>query len=120
MFTIKKTVTVAGSHSLDLPYESKCKNLHGHNWKITVTVSSQDLDSQGMVVDFSIIKELVNRLDHANLNDIVEPSTAECIAEWLAQTIQSELNLIGRGNNEPQVEAVEVEESEGSWACYTP
>ena len=36
VYSIKKTFEVAGSHKLTLSYESKCQNLHGHNWIITV------------------------------------------------------------------------------------
>lgn len=62
---------VSGAHYLHLDYESKCTNLHGHNWIITVTVQSEEVDHNGMVVDFSKIKEIVNRFDHALINDVM-------------------------------------------------
>ena len=34
MYTVKKRIEVSASHSLKLSYESKCQNLHGHNWII--------------------------------------------------------------------------------------
>ena len=36
MFTVVKRMEVSASHSLKLSYQSKCENLHGHNWIVTV------------------------------------------------------------------------------------
>ena len=49
MYTVVKRIEVSGSHVLNLPYESKCSNLHGHNWIIDVTLQSETLDENGMV-----------------------------------------------------------------------
>ena len=40
MYYIKKTIEISSSHRLNLSYESKCQNLHGHNWIITIYVKS--------------------------------------------------------------------------------
>jgi len=58
------------SHCLDLPYESKCKNMHGHTYKIEVELEG-GLDDNGMVMDFVKLKELVNSisLDHSTINE---------------------------------------------------
>ncbi len=62
---------ISASHSLKLSYRSKCENLHGHNWIITVYCRSEVLNEDGMVVDFTHIKETVmGRLDHQNLNEV--------------------------------------------------
>ena len=53
---IKATAAV---HPDDLDYESKCENLHGHNYKITIFCRSDKLDSNGMVVDFTLMKKLL-------------------------------------------------------------
>lgn len=75
---------ISASHSLKLSYRSKCENLHGHNWIITVYCRSEVLNEDGMVVDFTHIKETVmGRLDHQNLNEVVSLNpTAENIARW--------------------------------------
>jgi 6-pyruvoyltetrahydropterin/6-carboxytetrahydropterin synthase len=107
MYTVTKRLEVSGAHSLDLPYDSKCKNLHGHNWIIVVTCRRVELDDYGMVIDFIKIKEIVSQLDHANINEIlgeVNP-TAENIACWLCNKI-------------PYCVRVEVQESEGNIAIY--
>ena len=59
MYTVIKRMEISASHSLTLPYPSKCENLHGHNWIITVYCRSKELNEYGMVVDFSQIKEVV-------------------------------------------------------------
>ena len=57
MYYVSKRMEVAGSHHLDLPYESKCSNLHGHNWIITVHCKSEKLTDYGMIVDFALVKK---------------------------------------------------------------
>lgn len=107
MFTVIKRMEVSASHSLKLSYRSKCEQLHGHNWIITVHCRSEQLNEDGMVVDFSQIKETVmSRLDHRNLNDVLPFNpTAEHIAQWICNEI-------------PTCFKVEVRESEGNTAIY--
>ena len=66
MFTVIKRLEISASHKLVLPYRSKCASLHGHNWIITVYCRSARLNADGMVVDFTRIKEVVmeNSLYH--------------------------------------------------------
>ena len=107
MFIVKKRMEIAGAHRLNLNYQSKCANLHGHNWIVTVWCKSQTLDSNGMVIDFTHIKrEVQERLDHKFLNDVVEFNpTAENIAKWVCEQI-------------PHCYRVSVQESEGNVATY--
>ena len=64
MFTVTKRMEISGAHFLRLNYESKCTSMHGHNWIVTVTVQNDKLDENGMVVDFTKIKDIVNLFDH--------------------------------------------------------
>lgn len=107
MYYISKRMEVAGSHRLTLDYESKCTNLHGHNWIITVFCKSKELNSNGMVCDFSKIKnDIHGKLDHQNLNDVLPFNpTAENIAKWICDQI-------------PECYKVTVQESEGNTATY--
>ena len=107
MYYVQKRMEIAGSHRLTLDYESKCSNLHGHNWIVTVFCKSKELDKNGMVCDFTIIKKAVHdKLDHSNLNDILPFNpTAENIAKWICGQI-------------PQCYKVTVQESEGNIATY--
>ena len=45
MYTVIKRMEVSAAHSLKLSYRSKCENLHGHNWIITVYCRSKELNS---------------------------------------------------------------------------
>ena len=107
MYTVIKRMEISASHSLKLSYRSKCENLHGHNWIITVYCRSEVLNEDGMVVDFTHIKETVmGRLDHRNLNEVVSFNpTAENIARWVCEQI-------------PTCFKVEVRESEGNTVIY--
>jgi len=107
MFTVIKRMEISASHKLVLPYRSKCASLHGHNWIITVYCRSSRLNSEGMVVDFTRIKEVVTeKLDHQNLNEVLPFNpTAENIARWVCKQI-------------PQCYKVEVQESEGNIVIY--
>lgn len=89
MFYIKKRLEVAGAHKLTLDYESKCQNLHGHNWIIEVECKSEKLNQNGMLVDFTHIKKAIHeRLDHQYINDIVDFNpTAENIAKWVVENV---------------------------------
>lgn len=107
MYYISKRMEIAGAHKLNLTYESKCKNLHGHNWVVTVYCKSKELNGEGMIIDFKHIKEKIsNKLDHQYINDIVDFNpTAENMAHWICQQI-------------PNCYKVSVQESEGNIAIY--
>lgn len=114
-YKVTKRLEVAGAHKLDLPYRSKCSNLHGHNWIIKVTMESEELTEYGMVMDFTHIKRLIHDpLDHSNLNDIFDFNpTAENIAYWIHKQLTGEFDGIN-----VVCTKVEVEESPNNTAIY--
>ena len=88
MYYLQKTIEISSAHKLNLPYESRCTNVHGHNWIVTVFCKSKELNNEGMIIDFTEIKKIVDNLDHKNLNDILPFSpTAENIAKFLVSNI---------------------------------
>lgn len=107
MYYIKKRMEIAGCHRLELSYESKCSRMHGHNWIITVYCRTANLDENGMVADFTHIKQKVHgQLDHSNLNEQLPFNpTAENIARWVADQINGCF-------------MVSVQESEGNSVLY--
>lgn len=80
---VSKEFTFDSAHFLT-KYHGKCENLHGHTYRLRVTVSGP-VNEEGMVVDFKELKALVkerviDRYDHQNLNDFFENPTAELVA----------------------------------------
>ena len=107
MYYIQKRLEIAACHRLDLSYESKCANLHGHNWHITVYCKAKGLNGDGMVVDFKHVKQRIHDyLDHGFLNELLPFNpTAENIAKWIVDTV-------------PHCYRADVEESDNNVATY--
>lgn len=121
MYLVQKRMEIAYSHRLNLPYESKCKNLHGHNGIVTVYCKAKELDPcTGMVIDFTEIKKLIHdRLDHGNINDIlpgINP-TAENMAKWICDTINETIFPQNRFSS-CICYKVTFQESDGNIATY--
>ena len=107
MYYVSKKMEIAACHKLNLSYESKCANLHGHNWVITVYCKTKELNADGMVMDFKHIKQKVHGyLDHGNLNQLLPFNpTAENIAKWIVSQFS-------------ECYKAKVQESEGNIAVY--
>ncbi|MDR3592370.1 MAG: 6-carboxytetrahydropterin synthase QueD [Negativicutes bacterium] len=121
MYELTTIVDFEAAHRL-ADYPGKCCRLHGHNWKVEVTVAGEELDQLGMLIDFRVLKQEVNKvietLDHYYLNEIepfrtVNP-TAENIARYVYQELKSHL-VVSRG---VAVTLVKVWESPHSAAVY--
>ena len=108
MYYIKKRLEVSASHKLKLSYESKCQNLHGHNWIIYVYCKSETLNDDGMVIDFTHIKKQIqDKLDHQNLNEVLDFNpTAENMAKWIVDNLPCcyKATVIESENNEASYE----------------
>lgn len=108
MYYIEKYIEIAGAHKLNLNYESKCQNLHGHNWDIIIYCKSKVLNENGMVYDFKHIKnKITDKLDHKYVNEIVDFNpTAENIAKYICDEIGETCYKVS------------VQESRGNIAIY--
>lgn len=78
---VGKRFTFAAAHYLP-EYEGDCQNLHGHEWTLDVSIKKRVNRKTGMVVDFSILKKIVqeyiiSQFDHSYLNNYFENPTAE-------------------------------------------
>lgn len=116
MYRIKVERYFSSAHNLR-GYRGKCEALHGHNWKVEVSVTKDTLDKTGMVLDFKLLKQRLNKilekLDHHYLNDLIYfkkiNPTSENIAEFIFKNLRRQI---------PAVSAVTVWENNTSCATY--
>ena len=111
----------AAAHNL-INYQGDCENLHGHNWKVEVTVSADELDKAGLAIDFKILKKetnlILDQLDHKYLNDLEPFTDISPSSEHIARYLYGELGL-KLNNDNVKVEKVNVWESDYACASYT-
>ena len=97
--TISKAFIFEAAHHLP-QHDGKCRNLHGHSYRVTVVLHGPVNDytgsSRGMVQDFALIGELFRHhvfdiLDHTVLNSNIEYPTAENIALWIFEKLEKVL-----------------------------
>ena len=99
MWTVSKEFRFEAAHSLPhLPDGHKCKNVHGHSYKVVVVCTGDLKPNMSWVVDYAEIKAstqpLIDQLDHQNLNDILNThTTAENLAFWFWSRLESALPL---------------------------
>ena len=120
MFEICVEHTFAAGHALR-NYHGKCENVHGHNYRVQVSIEGVDVDENGLLYDFSDLKRRLRQvseyLDHQFINDLkpfteVNPS-AENIARFICDEIQKDLKAA-------TISSVKVWETDTSCAIYRP
>lgn len=86
--TVTKEFTFDSAHHLE-NYVGPCANVHGHTYKLQVTLEGRVNPATGMIIDFNRLKQEVNIriidiLDHKMLNDVLAFNpTAELMAQWM-------------------------------------
>jgi len=66
----------------------KCyEDVHGHNFKIEVDIEGEVNNETGMIVNFEVIKSILRKYDHHNLNNVFEgiPTAENLVEEFLNQ-----------------------------------
>jgi len=95
MFEVAVERSFAAGHALR-GYRGKCENVHGHNYKVRVTLQGEALDSAGLLCDFVEVKRMmqsiIDRLDHRFMNEIPPFDQVNPSAENLARYFYQELN----------------------------
>ncbi|MBM3309139.1 MAG: 6-carboxytetrahydropterin synthase QueD [Candidatus Altiarchaeales archaeon] len=107
-----RTFFFDASHHLPA-YEGKCEQLHGHTYRLDVVVEGK-VGKEGMVLDFNEIKkvvenEVIEKLDHMDLNKVLKNPTAENIAEWIWTQLEGKLSL----------HSIKLYEGKGKWVEKT-
>jgi 6-pyruvoyltetrahydropterin/6-carboxytetrahydropterin synthase len=121
MFEIKVVTHFAAAHQLKMVAE-KCESLHGHNWKIEVYLTGEELNRAGVLMDFGEIKKevstIMKKLDHKFLNETEvfhddHPPSSENIARYIALELQATIK-----DPAIKVSRVTAWESENACASY--
>jgi 6-pyruvoyltetrahydropterin/6-carboxytetrahydropterin synthase len=124
MFEITVDETFAAGHALR-GYKGKCENVHGHNYKVRVTLRGAELDHVGLLCDFvhlkRVIRDVIVSLDHKFLNDFppfdtINPS-AENIAKYFYEQATSKLEKQANG---ARIAEVTIWETDTTAATYRP
>ncbi len=124
MFEVSVDETFSSGHALR-GYKGKCENVHGHNYKVRVTLAGPELDSIGLLYDFVHLKQaiqgVIRTLDHRFLNDFapfdtVNPS-AENIARHIYEEIGKQMKTVANG---AEISQVTVWETDVTSATYRP
>jgi 6-pyruvoyltetrahydropterin/6-carboxytetrahydropterin synthase len=122
MFEVSVEYSFAAGHALR-GYKGKCENVHGHNYKVRVTVAGHHLNPAGLLMDFAELRASIKRLgevlDHRFLNEIspfdqVNPS-AENIAKYFCEGLEAPIRAQGL-----RVECVTVWETDTTSATFCP
>ena len=122
MYELKVISSIAAAHQLK-GIEGKCEALHGHNWKVEVFVTGEELGSDGLLIDFKWIKrateEVLQALDHKFLNELsafegLNPSS-ENLARHIHESLRKQLN-----RKNVTVSKVTVWESDTAAATFEP
>ena len=120
MYDLMIELQFSSAHQLR-GYKGKCEKLHGHNWRVQITVSSDKLDDIGIAIDFHELKkiagEVISSLDHSYLNEVfpfteINPSS-ENIAKWICDSMKKKLD-----QDQCNISSVTVWENETASATY--
>ena len=80
-------------------YNGICRNLHGHGYKLSVSVCGEIDPESGMVADFEWLKKVVqekvlSRIDHTNLNHLLDNPTAEHLIVWIWNELKKDVSIL--------------------------
>ena len=134
MFRVWVEESFSAGHALR-GYRGKCENVHGHNYKVRVTLEGAGLNSIGLLCDFKDLKDAIHstirKLDHHFLNDVPPFDQLNPSAENLAKYFHDQVSGLlvqevgsARSNGNPasapcRVQQVTVWETDNTTATYS-
>jgi len=103
-------------------YGGKCENVHGHRFKVVVSLKAAKLNKVGLAYDFVELKrhlgEVLSRFDHTSLNEVPPFDKINPSSENIAVTIYDQIK--GHFSRGVTLSYVEVWESPESCVTYSP
>jgi 6-pyruvoyltetrahydropterin/6-carboxytetrahydropterin synthase len=122
MYELTIKTEFSSAHNLR-GYDGACERLHGHNWRVEVSIEAESTGEMGFVMDFKELKtatgEIVGRLDHRYLNETPPFTELNPSAEFIARFIHDELAVLLKGKVSIRVSKVRVWESDTAAAAYS-
>jgi 6-pyruvoyltetrahydropterin/6-carboxytetrahydropterin synthase len=104
-------------------YHGKCERMHGHRYVVEMALTANDLDEAGIAFDFVIVKkqlrDLAERLDHENLNELPPFDKVEPSAENQARYFYEEMKRLLPDQMGEAVLYVKVWETPTQFALYS-
>jgi len=124
MFEVSVEETFSAGHALR-GYRGKCENVHGHNYRLRVTLTGEKLDSIGLLFDFTqlkhVMRDVIGTLDHRFLNDFAPFDAINPSAENIARHIYDEIaRQLGPVPNGAAISSITVWETDTTAATYRP
>ena len=120
MFEVTIIKTFSAAHLL-AEIGGKCEELHGHNFKVEVTVGAESLNEEGILIDFRIVKkwlkDILDRLDHQHLNELPFFQGTNPSSENIARFIFTAMKPPAQSHN-VQIVRVKVWESDTAAVTY--
>jgi 6-pyruvoyltetrahydropterin/6-carboxytetrahydropterin synthase len=120
MYELTVETGFSAAHNLR-GYEGVCERVHGHNWKVEVSVEVEKLSAIDLGIDFKVLtaeaEKVVESLDHRYLNEVPPFDKINTTAENIALYIHAELSKVLNDGN-VRVKKVRVWESEKNSAAY--
>lgn len=94
MFELKVQGSFSAAHQVK-GYPGDCAGVHGHTYRVSITIRKPSLGKLGMAVDFrrihTLLEGVLKKLDHKNLNTLAFFKKHNATAEWIAVYIHREM-----------------------------
>jgi 6-pyruvoyltetrahydropterin/6-carboxytetrahydropterin synthase len=126
VFEVTVEQTFSAGHALR-EYKGKCENVHGHNYRVQVTVEGEQLNRIGLLVDFvelkRVVREVIAYLDHQFINDLEPFTTINPSAENMAKYFYDEVStrMAPSTDGTPaRIAQIKIWETDTSIAVYRP
>lgn len=125
-YELNKDFQFAAAHYIPSEDAGKCRQVHGHTYFANVTIAGDELDHNGFLVNFSLIKQLIHStFDHTLLNDLSDFDnhtsehfpTTEVVARVIYEKVSA---FLATTENKPHCVQIYLRETPTSYCVYRP